>query len=347
VALHHNHGLFADYFLGDSAPGRVADLSDWHSVTDVRQAFQAIAELYRRAERRLRAGSNEPQTEEHCIRPILRVLWGEECYEVQEGIPQLGVSQRRPDYAFFAGPGDRDTAHANGGEGFWRKVPCLGDAKAWMADLDRARGAGENPSAQVSDYLYRSRVRWGILTNGTHWRLYEQDRSRAGGIFYEANLQELIQQGDPERFKYFYLFFRREAFAPGPTGACFVEQVLQRSAHYAAGIGDSLKESVYDALGHLMNGFLENSANTLNARDPATLKAVHDNCLILLYRLLFILYAEDRKLLDRDDLAYSRLGLCAVQGEINERLRGGEGYQPVTRRLWNHLGVVRFGHCVS
>jgi hypothetical protein len=86
--------------------------------------------------------------------------------------------------------------------------------KAWFASLDKQRGADDNPTAQISNYPYRPRVRWGILTNGRSWRLHEREKSSASGICYEVDLEELLQRGDLEAFKYFYLFFRREVFLP-------------------------------------------------------------------------------------------------------------------------------------
>lgn len=63
-------------------------------------------------------------------------------------------------------------------------------------------------------------------------------------------------------------------------------------------IGDRLQEVVYEALETLCQGFLRFDKNGL---DPNLhLKLAYDNSLILLYRLLFILYAESRSLLPLD-----------------------------------------------
>ncbi|MBK6768135.1 MAG: N-6 DNA methylase [Ardenticatenales bacterium] len=72
--------------------------------------------------------------------------------------------------------------------------------------------------------------------------------------------------------------------------------MLTDSRTYAQGISDSLKEQVYEALAVLAQGFYDMPSNRL-ASDDATLKAVYDNSLIVLYRLLFVLYAEDRGVL--------------------------------------------------
>ena len=256
---------------------------------------------------------------------------------MQVSIPNLDA-RRQPDYALFRSAADRTAADARKGTiEYWRDVPVLGDAKKWSASLDKQRGADENPSGQIANYLYRSRVRWGILTNGRYWRLYEREKSSAGGVFYEVNLEDLLKRNDPEAFKYFYLFFRRQAMLPDPTGRSFIDKVFQGSVDYATAVGDSLKESVYDALRLLMNGFFEHPGNDLNRNDPAAVKLVHENCLIVLYRLLFLLFAEDKELLPMDNPVYKDHSLKIRHQEVNQRLRMGRTYLPGEHRFWGEL----------
>jgi hypothetical protein len=248
-----NRGLFADHFLEH----RLQQLDEWKAADGLDDAFQAIQKLYRENAAEFTDDTNEPQTEHDFIQPVLDLLWRErgagDCYRVQVVIPNLD-GHRQPDYAFFRSTKDRSTAQKLLGKiEYFRDVPCLGDAKKWSASLDKKRGVDENPSAQIANYLYRSRVRWGILTNGRIWRLYEREKSSAGGIFFEVDLEDILENGDPEAFRHFYLFFRREAFLPGVAGITFLEKVFQGSLDYATEVGGKLKESVYDALRLLMN----------------------------------------------------------------------------------------------
>jgi hypothetical protein len=247
-------------------------LDQWKQATGIEAAFGKIAHLYSDNAVHFNKRTNEHQTEHDFIRPVLNLLWREQrsgdCYQVQVTIPTADV-RRQPDYAFFRTAQERRDADTRKGSlDYWRDVPALGDAKAWFASLDKQRGADDNPTAQICNYLYRSRIRWGILTNGRIWRLYEREKSSAGGIYYEVNLEELLQCGDLDAFKYFYLFFRREAFLPDLTGIPFIEKVFQGSVDYATQVGDRLKESVYDALRLLMNGFFEYPANQPEPAGP-------------------------------------------------------------------------------
>jgi len=331
----NNRGLFADHFLLD--PQRLRAMEEWKEPIAAAEVRDKTDRIYRKHASRFNSRTNEAQTEKDFIRPILNLLWGDDCYQVQVTIPNV-EGRRQPDYAFFRTAEDRQEADTHKGTPeYWRDVPALGDAKAWESSLDRQSGPGENPSAQVCNYLYRSRVRWGILTNGRIWRLYERDRSSAGGIYYEVNLVDLLGRSDAESFKYFYLFFRREAFVPDlQSGLSFVEKVLKGSADYAAEVGERLKESVYDALRYLMNGFFAHSANALDSSNPKHVRQIHENSLILLYRLLFILYAEDRDILPCGKEDYSRYSLRTLHKEINENLLRGP-YSEKPTSLWGRL----------
>src|SRR5439155_20442316 len=135
------------------------------------------------------------------------------------------------------------------------------------------------------------------------------------------------------------------AFDDHPLG---VAALLRESADYARGIGESLREQVYDALKHLAQGFLDYPGNRL-APEPATLKQIYDHSLIVLYRLLFILYAEARELLPlRTSTGYhDDYSLDAIKREIARRKLSGTALLPTTARYWPRLkdlfGIINAG----
>jgi hypothetical protein len=165
---HNNQGLFADHYLDH--PERLQALDEWRQATGIEEAFRKIAHLYSDNAVHFNKRTNEHQTEHDFIRPMLNLLWREQrsgdCYQVQVTIPTVDV-RRQPDYAFFRTAQERRDADTRKGSlDYWRDVPALGDAKAWFASLDKQRGADDNPTAQICNYLYRSRIRWGILPMG-------------------------------------------------------------------------------------------------------------------------------------------------------------------------------------
>ena len=169
--------------------------------------------------------------------------------------------------------------------------------------------------------MLHSGLPWGILTNGRHWRLYHKQTAHKLEVFYEIDLPAMLQENDVESFLYFYAFFRRRAFEPGTLA---LERILSASTEYAQGISESLRQQVYDALRYVAQGFLDYAENNLPAT-PDTYKLIYDNSLILLYRLLFILYAEARDLLPlQENRAYYRkYSLHAIKNDVVADLREG------------------------
>lgn len=324
-----NRALFADHFL--SAPDRLRADQDWLDPQGLEDAFDRLRALWSRSRHFMGPSTSETQTEVDWIQPVLRILgWH---YEVQQ--PVRGVN-RTPDYALVFSEDERKRLQPlKDTDRFWEHIPVLADAKRWDLPLDRRR-ADETPNIQIARYLYHTNVRWGILTNGRLWRLYEREKSRGGGIFFEVDLIELLEAGNPDHFKWFYLFFRPQSFQ-APDGPCFVERVLEGSQRYAAQVGDHVRDSVYDALRLLMTGLLRHPANGLDSSDPDALRRAHDLGLIILYRLLFLLYAEDADLLPVGKEPYATYSLRRLQAQVNTHLRSGQRYPAETDTLWHRF----------
>jgi hypothetical protein len=292
-AAHNNQQLFSDHYLDAILPQG----AEWRALAaeadPIRAEIAALLDGYT-------PSANEAQVEQELVRPVLALLG--HTFEVQSAL-RTPDGTKRPDYVLYRDPAARD---ANKNRTLTEALLAPGglavaDAKAWDRPLDAAlKGAGDpftnkHPGYQIAFYIQHSGLAWGVLTNGRRWRLYHRDTAHKLDRYYEVDLPALVRSGDAGQFLYFYALFRYAAFADagGPLG---LDTLLVASRVYARGVGDSLKAQVYDALRHLAQGFLDYPGNRLGT-DPATLKAIYDNSLIVLYRLLFILYAEARELL--------------------------------------------------
>ncbi|HPR67408.1 MAG TPA: N-6 DNA methylase, partial [Methanothrix sp.] len=219
----------------------------------------------------------------------------------------------------------------------------IGDAKAWNVSLDKTqkRVGGfniQNPSYQIDIYLRNTPPEWAILTNGSRWRLYHQETSYRLDSYYEIDLLNLVEKGSREEFKYFYLFFRRNAFLPGRDGRSFLDRVKEGSVAYTQKVGDDLQENVYRAMKVLAEGFLQSRSLGLDPTESAQLvEEIRENALRLLYRLLFIFYAESRDLLDVENEHYRQLSLQRVKMEVAEKLNGRKPLLPISTAFWDRL----------
>ena len=285
-------------------------------------------------------GSNEAQIEDALIRPVLNALgWS---YLPQQPIPASG---RTPDYMLFADDADRAAFTAAGDvvADVARYPLAPAEAKAWQVNLDRRDGA-RSPSGQIQDYLKefwqstRGRVKWGILTNGETWRLYRATGPGPDGEFYqtqdvwlEISLSECISDAGQEARRRFLLFFHRDAFRVDGDGWCFLDRALAGAADYAQTVTETLQAAVFEtAYPQLIAAFYQ-------ADPEADPDDIQESALTFLYRLLFLMYAEDRRLLPTGDPAYATISLRRLRQNILERMQ----HSPVFLRTYTYWPLLQ------
>ena len=331
---HRNQQLFSDYYLDHLLPAR----TEW---ADLIAEAAAVLPTLTALVQAFVPSDNEAQTEEGFIKPVLQALG--HTFEVQAAL-RTPDGTKKPDYIFYTDTAARD---ANRGKTLDEsllagRAVAVGDAKYWDRPLDqnlKRPGAdpftNKHPAFQIAFYIQHSGLDWGILTNGRRWRLYHTATAHKQDRFYEVDLPALIATNDPAAVVYFWAFFRRAAFTPQPMG---LDAFLRASTDYARGVSDSLKAQVFDALRDVAQGMLDYPGNRLTP-DTDTLRQLYDASLIVLYRLLFILYAEARELLPvRTSAAYrADYSLEAMTREIARRRDSGAPLLATTSRFWPRL----------
>ncbi len=201
-------------------------------------------------------------------------------------------------------------------------------AYRWGRPLDRkdddakADGAEDVPGIRVVKVLEEEKVPWAIVTNGRDWRLYSAEAHSRATNYYEIDLPEAMEQENNEAFNYFYLFFRAGAFAARPGEMCFLDRVRKGSEQFAKELGDKLRGRVFkEVFPYLSQGFVDHRKQELGESTKAGeafLQETYDATLTLLYRLLFLLYAESLDLLPVNEPAYAKISLGQMKQEVAE-----------------------------
>ena len=329
--------LFTDYFLTDGIKATpewrtsVAAAAQFDTFRDgVRQRYDALTRSQ---------DPNEAVTEQELIRPVLELLgW-------TDYLPQQGASRNEdiPDLLLFPDADAKEQAIARASTGDrYHDAVVVEESKRFGLLLD-ARGRdgrrhATTPHDQIIRYLSTAeiesegRIRWGILTNGGVWRLYDyRARPRATGYF-EVDLGEILEAGDTGHLCIFYLLFRRESFeAQEGATVSFLETALAEGRRYEQQVAQDLSDVVFErAFPKLVQALAEHTQQELaELRAPA---------LILFYRLLFVLYAEDRGLLPVNDSRYEDYGLRKpVRDDIARRMVGGSALSSRATNYYDHL----------
>jgi len=324
-----NRNLFSDHFLEQVLP-------EWPEFGATRSAdlLEDLSSLWH-AERSALIAANEAQTEERFVKPVLERLGF--AFTVQVGVPTAG-GRRQPDYALFADDELRRAAAALTGGDRFRHAVAVCDAKRFDRPLDRRRVEGalsEDPVAQIIHYVSITHCGWGILTNGRLWRLYAAEGDLVEGACLEFDLCALLDAGDVEAFRYFAVLLSAAAFAPGVDGASLLDRALAGSRSRAVAVGEALQRQVFAAVPLLAEGLLDAEDRTDEA-----LVAAFDNALVLLYRLLFCLHAEDRGLLPTDNVHYGQYSLRRQRTELARDRDHGRVFSTRSDDLFNDLRAL-------
>ena len=285
-------------------------------------------------------GANEAQTEQDLIRQVLELLgWA-------DYLPQQGTARNEdiPDHLLFVDAGSKGRAAAEGSANArYRHAAVVEESKRFGLPLDARDGEDRlrtrTPHGQILRYLStaeiesESRIRWGILTNGGVWRLYDyRARPRASG-YYEADLATLLDSGREDELRVFHLLLRRESFVrqQGST-ATFLETALAEGRRYEEQVAQDLSGVVFESVfPGLVNALAEKNSER-------SLAEIRDAALIFLYRLLFVLYAEDRGLLPVNDRRYDDYGLRKrVRDDIARRMADGDAYSGMATNYYDRL----------
>ena len=342
--------LFSSDFLSQS----IARLPDWKDIDSeaVDRFYESLKEIFNRFP--VKQKPNESQTETDLIWPILeRLGWTESLR--QQNLTAHG-RQDVPDILLFADKAAKE--QANSFEEEWKRYQfglAIVECKRWNRPLDRRselRDEMTAPSTQVLRYLRRvddlttGKLRWGILTNGAKWRLYYQGARSVSEQFLEIDLGKILNIYDKNNgsailseserrhwLTVFVLIFRREAFLPGTTDPrTFHERSVDESKFYEERVASNLSELVFEKV------FPELARAVAEAAPEAPLAQVRDAALVFLYRLLFILYAEDRDLLPVRDTRYDDYALRdKVRGDVGRRKDQNDVFSDSAARYWNTI----------
>ena len=287
------------------------------------------------AERSELETANEAQTEDRWIQPVLRLLgFG---WTVQADVP-LPDGRRQPDYALFTSESDRQAAAGSEGLARYEHAAAVADAKRFGRPLDRSRVAGElseSPVAQIITYITITRRPWGILTNGRHWRLYSAAGDLVEGAHYEVDLVELLEGGTEDEFRLFAVLFSAAAMRRDADGLSLLDRVLAEGTANQVAVGERLQEQVFEAVPLIAQGLLGQED-----RDREHLDLAFGGALVFLYRLLFCLHAEARRMLPLDNPHYADYSLQKLKVELAADIGRGRQFSPESDNLYNDLRAL-------
>lgn len=339
--------LFTQYFLTDG----IHTTDEWVSVSAEFTEFRNnIPQLYDSFKNR--PNPNEAETEQDLICPILELLgW-------TDYLPQQGSvrNEQIPDHLLFSDSEDKELAAAlpNTADRYHHAM-VVQESKRFGLSLDSRDKNQSNPHDQILGYLETAasitdgRIRWGILSNGRAWRLYDRLKRPRSDSYVEFDLEDcllnMLQDDDASVLKTFFLLFRRAAFLQiGGETTTFLEQAREEGRRYEERVAEDLSGVVFDDIYPNLTEALAFASGALQLPEDdrnELLVECGNAALIFLYRVLFILYAEDRGLLPINEPRYDDYGLRKrVRDDIANRIQGGDAFSEVATNYYDHVATL-------
>ena len=183
-----------------------------------------------------------------------------------------------------------------------------------------SRFGAASPVSRALAVADREQVDWVILTRASEIRLYAARRDTGVGrkgraeSFVEANLSLLPKK----QAGYLPLLFSADALSPEGT----FEDILERSHDYAARLAKRLRERVYR---EVVPALAQAVADRMPPNpSQEALADAYEQVMVILFRLLFVAYAEDKDLLPyRSNSTFAERSLSQMARRLSDARREG------------------------
>lgn len=206
----------------------------------------------------------------------------------------------------------------------------------FLQESENPDGAGKrygdiSPASHALAAADREGLPYAVVTRGRQIRVYATSSEVGVGrkgrteTFVEANLAVLPDGAAG----YLPLIFGADALRSGGS----FDEILERSRDFATGLGERLRDRVYK---HAVPELASAVAARHSSGEEPDLESLYAQTLVILFRLLFVAYAEDKDLLPyRSSGEYSRHALKTMARELGDRLTDGrEEFDPKATDLW-------------
>ena len=202
-------------------------------------------------------------------------------------------------------------------------------------DHTQDRFVGKSPVAYALREAEKKNLEYVIGSNGDRLRLYTTNPDAGFGsrgrtdTYVEISTRLLAD----EKAGYLWLLFAADALQPSGT----LRDIMERSKDYATDLGARLRERIYDdVIPQLAESIA--SARDLDDPDKDALDNTYEMAMVLLYRLLFIAYAEDEEFLPRRrNDRYDQRSLKQKAHDLHDLVQEGGSFDEDSTLHWDDV----------
>lgn len=203
------------------------------------------------------------------------------------------------------------------------------------------------PHDMLQRYLNLSKEhKWGIVCDGVFLRLLRDFHHSYTRGYTEFNLQDIFSTRDFAGFRTMYRLLHASRFVVSEgKDSTPIENLYEDALAMGVAVGNRLRDNVQAAIETLAKGFLVSTPGfleTVKARTDGAQQLYHD-ILITIYRILFLLFAEQRGMLPgRGSLYHDEFSLTALR-TLAEQPRGEDPHYDLWEKLKLTFSMVEHG----
>jgi hypothetical protein len=222
------------------------------------------------------------------------------------------------------------------------------------SDIDSTNVGSFYPAKLIAELKDRS-LTWGILTDGDLWRLYSVKSARPFEDYIELSLGQTMEQSDKAEYCLFERFFHKESFVlksideqdnsdqkdtAQSVRKCRLDHDREQSEHVLSErVKTPFLEQIDEVLQYVCNGFINDTPKTGEEYSEEERNEIFESAVKLIYRCLFLFYAEARRLLPSDPEKAEIYRQHSIQSLCREAhsFRWGKRSDLDQYDLWKHL----------
>ncbi len=210
----------------------------------------------------------------------------------------------------------------------------------------------KSPQDYLQQFLNTTNHQWAILINGKKVRLLRDFYHSITKGFLEFDLESIFETANTEQFRVLFRILHRSRIENQYQGKqeieyddegnpievednCLLESFHKKSRETGVKVGNKLRDQVIEAIEKLGNGFAEN----LNPDEfqNGKVKGFYGEILNIIYRLLFLMFAEQKGWLPVRNSIYARTYSLNALREMAEK---GNYSHDEEHDLWEGLKIT-------
>ncbi|WP_313638276.1 Eco57I restriction-modification methylase domain-containing protein [Paenibacillus sp.] len=202
---------------------------------------------------------------------------------------------------------------------------------------------GRNFGYSAVQLARKEKLRWSFLTNGLIWRIYDVNSLSPYETYLEMNLADVLfsKSEIDEDAKLFSLFCQAKSYYSDSVEVkSQIETYFENSEKEMEKLESVLKGKIEKVVTDISYGFIQSIGK--EQYSDGERRKIFEDSIILLYRMLFIQYAESRALFPMDNETYVKQSFESLAQSAKEFYHSGNlaNYND-SYVLWRQLDLLR------